>query len=79
MSRWIWQLIILVSGGATILVGIILLPAPGSGSLVIYAGIGILATEFIWARQAFHWVRDRARQLLMRTRVWVKQMWRRGK
>lgn len=77
VSRWVWQLIILVSGGVTILVGIVLLPAPGPGSLVIYAGIGILATEFIWARQVFHWIRDKARQLILRIRVWVKQVWRR--
>lgn len=78
MSRWIWQILILISGTVTILVGIILIPAPGPGSLVIYAGVGILATEFIWARQLFAWLRDTAQQLMMRVRVWAKQIWRRN-
>jgi uncharacterized protein (TIGR02611 family) len=75
-SLWVWQLFILVAGVVTIIVGIILLPAPGPGSLVIYAGIGILATEFVWAKQLFTRIGDIAKQLLMRIRVWVKQMWR---
>jgi uncharacterized protein (TIGR02611 family) len=32
-----------------IVVGIVLLAAPGPGWLVIFLGLGILATEFVWA------------------------------
>ena len=66
--RWVWQIWIAIAGIVTILVGIVLLPLPGPGSLVILAGVGILATEFLWAKQ-----------LLLRVRVWVKQVTNRKK
>lgn len=66
--RWAWQLFVLIAGIATIVVGVVLLPLPGPGSLVIFAGIGILSTEFIWAKQ-----------LLTRIRIWFKQQFRRWK
>lgn len=66
--RWAWQVFVAIAGIVTIIVGVVLLPLPGPGSLVIFAGIGILATEFIWAKQ-----------LLMRIRVWIKQQLRKLK
>jgi len=39
-------------GGAVTLVGVIALIAPGPGWLIIFTGLGILATEFAWAAQA---------------------------
>lgn len=66
--RWAWQVFVAIAGIVTILVGIILLLLPGPGSVVIVAGIGILATEFIWAKQ-----------LMTRIRIWVKQQLRRWK
>lgn len=72
-------MVILVAGSVTILAGTVMLVAPGPGMLVIYAGFGILATEFIWAKQTFKWIGDKAKQLWARLRVWFKQMWRREK
>ncbi len=53
-----------------ILVGVLLLPLPGPGWLIIFAGLGLLATEYTWAarllRQARRlvgdWTRWAARQ-----------------
>ena len=73
LSPWVWQIVVLVVGTATILVGIVMLVAPGPGTLVIYAGIGILATEFIWARQLFTRIQGWVKQLIMRIRAWFKQ------
>jgi uncharacterized protein (TIGR02611 family) len=39
-------------GGAVTLIGVIALIAPGPGWLIIFTGLGILATEFAWAAQA---------------------------
>ena len=66
--RWVWQIFVAIAGIVTIIVGVILLPLPGPGSVVIFAGVGILATEFIWAKQ-----------LLTRVRIWFKQQSRRWK
>jgi uncharacterized protein (TIGR02611 family) len=45
-----WRFGVAVVGLAVIIVGIVLLAAPGPGWLVIFAGLGIWATEFAWAR-----------------------------
>jgi tellurite resistance protein TerC len=38
-------------GGTVFLFGVVLIFLPGPSILVIPVGLGILATEFIWARQ----------------------------
>ena len=40
-----------VAGGIVVLVGIVLVPFPGPGWAVIFAGLGIWAIEFHWARR----------------------------
>lgn len=40
-----------VLGGAALAAGIVLIPYPGPGWLIVFAGLGILATEFHWARR----------------------------
>jgi uncharacterized protein (TIGR02611 family) len=42
-----------------IVVGIVLLPLPGPGWLVIFLGLGIWATEYAWAARLLGWVRAR--------------------
>ena len=39
-------------GGLVTLLGVIALIAPGPGWLIIFTGLGILATEFAWAARA---------------------------
>ncbi|WP_205751973.1 PGPGW domain-containing protein [Cryptosporangium phraense] len=41
-----------------VIVGLIMVPAPGPGWLVVIAGLGILSTEFTWARRLLHFTRD---------------------
>lgn len=53
---------IAVLGVAVVGLGIVLLPLPGPGFLVIAAGLTILATEFEWAERWLDRVRDRALQ-----------------
>lgn len=46
--------------GLTVLViGVILLPLPGPGTLVVVAGLAILATRFRWARRLLDALRGR--------------------
>ena len=40
-----------VVGGATIVVGVVLMPLPGPGTLIAIGGLGVLATEFRGARK----------------------------
>lgn len=48
-----------VLGVAVIAIGIVLLPLPGPGWLIIFGGLGLLATEFEWAARLLRWVRAR--------------------
>lgn len=38
-----------IVGAVVVVVGVIMIPAPGPGWLVVFAGLGILSTEFEWA------------------------------
>jgi hypothetical protein len=51
MSEKIRKVLVGVAGGATVLLGLILIPLPGPGIPVIIAGIVLLSTEFAWAGQ----------------------------
>ena len=46
------KIIVAISGGTVLLVGIAMILLPGPAIVVIPAGLAILATEFIWARRA---------------------------
>jgi len=47
---YVRKLIVLVIGSTVVLVGIVMIVTPGPAFLVISAGLGILALEFVWAR-----------------------------
>ena len=46
-----WRLGVLIVGVVITAAGLVLLVTPGPGLLLIVAGLGILATEFAWARR----------------------------
>ncbi|MGW6425229.1 TIGR02611 family protein [Nocardia sp. NPDC055053] len=50
-----------VFGGLVLLVGIVTIPYPGPGWALVFAGFGILATEFVWAHHTLTWVRGKYR------------------
>lgn len=45
------RVIIFIVGSTVLLIGIITLVTPGPAFIIIPAGLGILATEFVWARR----------------------------
>lgn len=44
-------------GGVVLGLGIVLIPYPGPGWLIVFAGLGILATEFHWASRVNHFAK----------------------
>ena len=48
-----------VIGGIVLIAGIIAIPYPGPGWLIVFAGLGILATEFDWAHRLLRFARER--------------------
>jgi uncharacterized protein (TIGR02611 family) len=52
-----WRIGVTFLGVVVIAGGIVLLPLPGPGWLIIFAGLGILATEYEWARRLLRFAR----------------------
>ena len=52
MNPIIKRVLVGIVGGLVTLIGVVALVAPGPGWLIIFTGLGILATEFAWAAQA---------------------------
>lgn len=61
-GRIAWRVGVTIVGVAVIAGGIVLLPLPGPGWLIIFAGLGILATEYAWAARLLRWVREQVRR-----------------
>lgn len=64
-----WRIGITLLGSAVIVGGIILLPLPGPGWLIIFAGLGLLATEYEWAKRLLRF----GRAQLARWTEWIKR------
>ncbi|MEU9487118.1 TIGR02611 family protein [Streptomyces decoyicus] len=52
-----WQVGIFIVGLAVVVAGVIMLPLPGPGWLVIFGGMAIWATEFVWAQLVLRWTK----------------------
>jgi uncharacterized protein (TIGR02611 family) len=50
-----------VVGAAVVVLGLFLVPFPGPGWLVVFIGLGILATEFAWAERLLRFARSKLR------------------
>ncbi|MER5361589.1 TIGR02611 family protein [Streptomyces sp. NPDC002785] len=61
-----WQVGVFVVGLAVVVAGIIMLPLPGPGWLVIFAGMAIWATEFVWAQLVLRWTRRKVTEAAQR-------------
>jgi uncharacterized protein (TIGR02611 family) len=55
--RAVYKVVITVLGAIVVIVGLILLPLPGPGWLVVFIGLSILGTEYHWARRVLGWLR----------------------
>jgi uncharacterized protein (TIGR02611 family) len=53
------RLLVTICGFAVLFVGIIAIPYPGPGWLIVFAGLGILRTEFDWAKRLLDYGRAR--------------------
>ncbi|MEU9671896.1 TIGR02611 family protein [Streptomyces bobili] len=61
-----WQVGIFVVGLAVVVAGIIMLPLPGPGWVVIFGGMAIWATEFVWAQLALRWTKRKVTEAAQR-------------
>lgn len=61
-KRIVRQTWITIAGTGVVLIGLVLLPLPGPGLLIIIAGLAILGTEFEWARRIMDPIKKRLEQ-----------------
>jgi uncharacterized protein (TIGR02611 family) len=63
----VYKTIIALVGFTIVLVGLALVPLPGPGWLIVFAGLAVLATEFAWAERLL----TRGRRILQGWTEWV--------
>ncbi|MFF8194348.1 TIGR02611 family protein [Streptomyces bobili] len=61
-----WQVGIFVVGLVVVVAGIIMLPLPGPGWVVIFGGMAIWATEFVWAQLVLRWTKRKVTEAAQR-------------
>lgn len=61
------KILIGILGGLVLLIGLVLIPYPGPGWLIVFFGLAILATEFMWAQG----ILDRLRQKYDDWQAWI--------
>ncbi|WP_214416692.1 TIGR02611 family protein [Sphaerisporangium fuscum] len=50
-GRLTLKIVIGVCGATLVVTGLLLVPLPGPGWLIVFAGLALLATEFVWAHR----------------------------
>lgn len=61
-----WQVGVFIVGLAVVVGGVIMLPLPGPGWLVIFGGMAIWATEFVWAQLVLRWTKRKVTEATQR-------------
>jgi uncharacterized protein (TIGR02611 family) len=61
-GRLTLQLIIAIIGGIIVATGIVLIPFPGPGWLIVLGGLAVWAIEFAWAQRLLSFTRARLEQ-----------------
>lgn len=56
-ANLVWRIAIAVLGTLVLALGVLAIPYPGPGWLIVFAGLGILATEFTWAGRLLRFAR----------------------
>jgi uncharacterized protein (TIGR02611 family) len=60
-SRLAKKIVVSVLGGLVLAIGLVLIPLPGPGWLIVLGGLGIWAIEFMWARNLLRFTRNKLR------------------
>jgi uncharacterized protein (TIGR02611 family) len=58
-AEFVYRIVVGVVGTAIFFVGVLAIPYPGPGWAIVFVGLGILATEFDWARRLLAYAKER--------------------
>lgn len=75
-AKQLRRILIGISGGFLLIVGIIAIPYPGPGWLIVFTALAILSTEFLWAKRILHFAKGKYDAW----QVWIKaqNLWVQG-
>jgi uncharacterized protein (TIGR02611 family) len=73
MSPILKRVLVGVVGGLITVLGVVALIAPGPGWLIIFAGLGILGSEFAWAARALKTAKGVASRAIDSTKIDKRQ------
>jgi uncharacterized protein (TIGR02611 family) len=68
LGRLLWRVGVTATGWLVVVIGVVLLPLPGPGWVIIFAGLSILATEYPWAKRLLSSLRN----FVVRSGEWVR-------
>jgi uncharacterized protein (TIGR02611 family) len=55
----LWRILVLIVGVTCTVGGLLLVPLPGPGWVVVFLGLSVLGTEFRWARRLLDWTKEK--------------------
>jgi uncharacterized protein (TIGR02611 family) len=76
-AEFVYRIVVGVIGLFVLGLGILAIPYPGPGWAIVFVGLGILATEFDWARRLLAYVRvryDKVMDWFKRQGLWVQAL-----
>lgn len=59
MKKRLKRMAVAIVGGLVVLIGLVLIPYPGAGWLVVFLGLGILSTQFAWAKRCLTFLKSK--------------------
>lgn len=66
----VYKVLVTTLGGLIVIVGLILVPLPGPGWLIVFIGLTLLGTEYHWARRLLGWLRRVLARFWERWNMW---------
>ncbi len=69
----VYRVLITLLGIGVVVIGLILVPLPGPGWLIVFLGLTLLGTEYSWARRVLGWLRRVLARFWERWNAWRAQ------
>ena len=60
IGRNVKRIVVTIVGVLVVLIGIVLIPLPGPGWAIVFGGLAILATEYVWAQRLLAYSKRKA-------------------
>lgn len=66
----VYKVLVTTLGCLIVIIGLILVPLPGPGWLIVFIGLTLLGTEYHWARRLLGWLRRVLARFWERWNMW---------